>query len=94
MRAVDRLAADLLGREVVERADHLAGVGRRAAELLGDAEVGQVRVVVLVEQDVGRLHVAVHEPAPVRGVEGAGDLGQDRERPLGRELAARARATS
>ena len=39
----------------------------------------------LVEQHVGRLHVPVHERPPVGGVERAGDLGQHRQRPLGRE---------
>jgi hypothetical protein len=35
-------------------------------------------MVVLREQDVGGLDVAVHEPGGVRGVEGRGDLHHDR----------------
>ena len=37
-------------------------------------------MVVVVEQDVGRLDVAVHEAAPVRRVERAGDLAEQRQR--------------
>ena len=39
------------------------------------------------DEDVGRLHVAVHEPAGVRGVERACHLRDDRERALGRQAA-------
>ena len=39
-----------------------------------DAEVGDERVAILVEEDVVRLDVAVHDPAPVRVVERDGDL--------------------
>ena len=84
---VDRFAADLLGRQVVERPDEPPGVGGVPAELLGDPEVGQVGVIVLVEQHVGGLHVTVHERPPVSGVEGAGHLGQDAKRPLRAQLA-------
>ena len=37
----------------------------------------------LRDQDVRRLDVAVHEPAPVRGVERAGDLPDDAHGALG-----------
>ena len=84
---VDALAGDLLGGEVVERAHEPAGVGRHAAELLAHAEVGQVGVVVVVDQDVGRLDVAVHERGPVRRVERARDLPEQRQRPLERQRA-------
>jgi hypothetical protein len=73
------VAPDLLGGEVVERADDTARVGRGPAELLRDAEVGEVRVIVPVQEDVRGLHVAVHERPAVRGVERAGHLGEDRQ---------------
>ena len=67
------LAADLLGRREVRRADEVAGAGDAATRrrALGQPEVGEVRVLLLPlrDQDVRRLDVAVHEPAPVRGVE-------------------------
>ena len=43
----------------------------------GDAEVDQVGEVVLSDQDVGGLDVAVHQPDPVRGVQRRGDLLDD-----------------
>ena len=84
---VDGFAADLLGRQVVERPDEPAGVRGVSAELLRDPEVGQVRVVAVVEEHVRGLHVAVDERPPVRGVEGVGHLGQDAKRSLRAQLA-------
>ena len=80
--AVDRLALDMLGGHVVDRADELARGGQPGdgARLLGEAEVGQVDVILLGEQDVGRLDVAVDEPAAMSHVEGTCHLRQDRER--------------
>ena len=75
--AVHRLPADLLGRQVVERAHQASRVRRLATDLLGDTEVGQVGVILLADQHVGRLHVAVHQPAPVRRVQPARHLAQD-----------------
>jgi hypothetical protein len=45
-----------------------------------DPEVGDVDAVVLAEEQVRRLHVAMHDPARVRGVERAGRLVQPLER--------------
>ena len=71
----DRLARRLLGRHVAGRADD--GGGRRqiplARQPLGQAEVGHVRLAGAVEQDVGRLEVAVEDAALVGVVHGAGD---------------------
>ena len=72
-----RLAAlDPLRRDVVERPEHLArprdpGGG---GEVLDQPEVGQVRVVVGGQQDVGGLDVAMHEPARVGGGQRGGHL--------------------
>ena len=80
------LAPDLLRRQVVERADQALAVGGHPAQLLGDAEVGQVGVPLLVQENVCRLHVAVNQTAPMGGVEGVRDLREDPHRTLGREL--------
>ena len=81
--AVDRLAFDLLGGDVRRRAER-APVQQRATlvdEAAREAEVGEVDVLAGVEQDVRRLHVAVHEAARVRRVERARDLRADRAAP-------------
>src|SRR5439155_25880073 len=79
--AVDFASFDLLGRGVLDRADKAPG-SRLAVrgEILDDAEVGEVRAIVVRDQAVRRLHVAVDEPARVRGVEGRPDLADDAER--------------
>jgi hypothetical protein len=81
--AVDAGALDLLGRDVVDRADPHARLRQPAlrAGVLGEAEVGEVGVIGAVavgDQDVGGLDVAVDEPARVRDVERAADLHEDR----------------
>ncbi len=87
--AVHRAPLHLLGGQVVERAQHLAGQREagRGVHGLADAEVGQVHMVagaVLgcpAEQHVGRLDVPVHQPAGVRGVQRRRHLGDDAEGP-------------
>ena len=78
--AVDLLSSKLLGRGVAE------ALGRNAVppigEVLGDAEVGQIRVPVVVEEHVGRLHVAVDRVGAVRRGERAGELIHDPRRVL------------
>ena len=82
------LALDLLGRDVVERAEELpaarvAGVPHR----LGQPEVGQIRPVGEVDEDVLGLDVAVREPGLVRGVERARHRRQDAQRARDVEVA-------
>jgi hypothetical protein len=75
---VDPLAADLLRRDEVERADPVPGPRRALRDLaLREAEVGEVDVVFGAEQDVGGLDVPVDEAGGVRGVERGADLGDD-----------------
>ena len=44
-------------------------------------------MAVLVDEHVGGLDVAVHEPTPMRGVERFGDLREDRQGTLERQAA-------
>jgi hypothetical protein len=48
-------------------------------------QVGVIAVALLVEQDVARLDVAVHQAALVGSVERLGELGGDADDPLGRQ---------
>jgi hypothetical protein len=51
------------GGEVGPRADNAAGIGHLGfAGGAGDAEVDQVREVVVGDENVGWLDVAVHQP--------------------------------
>ena len=73
-------AGGLLRRHVVRRAE-LGGRERERAldvDQLGEAEVGEVRLAVRVEEHVAGLEVAVQHAALVRVMDGAGDL---REQP-------------
>ena len=65
----------LLRGHVAGRADDCAGVREIAVafDALGQAEVGDVRRAVGVEQDVAGLEVAVQDAALVGVVDGASD---------------------
>ena len=80
-------ALDLLGRDVVdrprERAVATQAVDRRG--MLGEAEVGEERAIVLVYEDVARLHVAVHQTLRMRCVERLGDRTENAERSVQRQ---------
>ncbi len=84
------LPLDLLGGEVVRRADHLADPGQAVAgaraAVLGEPEVGQVGVAA-VDEDVGGLDVAVDQTGDVGGVQRGGDLAADVQHPVGAEPA-------
>ncbi len=75
-----RLSSDLLGREVAGRGRRRGGAGLGVP---GHAEVREVRTVLVVEEDVRRLHVAVDHPLGVRGAERAGHLRGHGDEPIG-----------
>jgi len=75
----------LLGREVAGRAENGAGEGHGVQSgRAGDPEVGDVEVVVRVEEQVCRLDVAVHDPVPVRRVQRRRGLLEPGQRASGR----------
>jgi len=77
----------LLRRYVLRRAGEQFQRERCAAfrlEQFGDAEVGQIGVAVVIEQDVGRLHVAVDDAVAVGQRERGGHLIQQAAHPLRR----------
>ena len=88
-------ADHLLGRHVIEGADHLAGVGQiGAVDLalvhdLGDAEVEHLDEVVVgavrLEVDVGRLEIAVDDAERVGLDQRAAHGARDREHALPRQ---------
>ncbi|MCO5166527.1 MAG: protein kinase [Planctomycetes bacterium] len=75
-------AAHLLGGHVLRRAEGHAGARelRLVVEDPRQAEVGDLRLEVLVEEDVARLEVAVHDPLVVSVRDRARHLGEDPER--------------
>jgi hypothetical protein len=67
-----------LGGHELRRAEHQVGAGDHAVALDGgDAEVGQHHPVVVGQQHVRRLDVAVPYPGPVRRHQGGQDLQAD-----------------
>jgi hypothetical protein len=85
------LARGLLGRHIARGADDGARHGdlRMALQRLGEAEVHDVGLAVLVEHDVVGLDVAVDDAARVGVLDGAGDLREDGGGLGGGELLAR-----
>ncbi len=69
----------LLWAEVGGGADDCPGPGQLLGVIpcAGDAEVGHFHGAVGGEEDVPRLHVAMHQTGPVGGGERGGDLGPD-----------------
>ena len=73
------LARRLLGRHVRRSAQHAAGDGHALFPLdpLGQAEVGDVRVALVIQEDIRRFQIAVKDAALVGVVDGIGDLRND-----------------
>ena len=86
----DRVALRLLGREVLRGAQDRPRLRHVRRARPGDAEVGDLRAVLGVDDDVVRLEVAVDDPALVREARGAQDLDRQVDRPHRLELARRA----
>ena len=88
---VTALAAGLLRRHVARRPHDLARAGQPAVglQLLGQPEVGDPRVAVLVEQNIGRLQVAVDHAALVGVLDGLAHLRPSVRRPRGAGAAPR-----
>ena len=76
-RNLGRIAAGLLGGHVARRAEDRAGLRFRAVILkdLGQPEIGHQGLVVLIEQDVRRLEVAMDDAVGMQVVHGSGDGG-------------------
>ncbi len=75
-RGPSRPALGLLGREVRGGAHDRPGLGQRGlAGRACDAEVGELRAALRVEEDVRGLQVAVDDAALVRVCETGRDLG-------------------
>ena len=90
--AVNRRTFDLLRREVggcAQRAA-IAGRGTLLVESSCQPEVGEIDVLIGIEEDVGGLDVAMHEPLRVARVQRVRDLGGNRQRAPGLERPFRA----
>src|ERR1700674_3195402 len=80
---VEQLSPRLFWRHVVGRAHDIAAARHAASEMAGcDSEVCDKRVLILIERNVVRLDVSVHETAPVRVVEASRYLRSDGGRRL------------
>ncbi len=84
---VHLMALELLGRNIVQRAQELPGAGQPGGRQhrLAQPEVRQVHVIgppgPRVHQHVRRLDIAVHQPGRVRGVQRRRHRRDDRSRP-------------
>ena len=86
---VDRLAAGLLGRQVLRGADHRGGLGHAVGvgQRAGDAEVHHLHRAGLADHDVRGLDVAVDDAVLVAEVQRLAGVGDDLDRALGRHRA-------
>ena len=82
---VHDLAGHLLGRHVVRRPEELPRRRQTRAVDLRDPEVRDLHGAVVREDDVRRLHVAMHDAPAVRVVEGVPDARHDLGDPVVRK---------
>src|SRR5579862_8002793 len=75
---IDVFAHNLLGRHVFGRAHQGAGLGATAFHRAGDAEVHDRDAALLIDHDVLRLEVAVHDTLGVSGFQRQTNLLHDR----------------
>ncbi len=83
-----RSSFHLLGRHVPRRAKELAGVcntGDVRFERFGQAEVGNISGAFPVDQHVLGLQIAVHDSCGVSGFQGLAELTGDRDTPVDRQ---------
>ena len=84
----DRLTEDLLRGEVADRTEDVTGGGERLrGHHACDAEVGQHQPTVGPDQQVARLHVAVHDAVVVGDLQRLGGLSHHHHRVVRRERA-------
>lgn len=68
-------AGGLFGGHVIRGTEGLAGERDLGSlpQVLGQPEIGELRLVVRIQEDVGRLEVPVEDALGVGVVDGAGD---------------------
>lgn len=78
---VDHLPSHLLGTHVLGCPEARAGADDPSADrVVGDAEIGDLRLTAVRDENVRRLDVAMDEAARANGPEAREDLEHDRER--------------
>ncbi len=77
-RGRGRFATHLFGRDVCGGAENRSGVGQRVCPLNPrDAEIGDLRTSLRIEQDVARLQIPVNDAMLVCMGEPSGDIARD-----------------
>lgn len=70
-------AEEELGRAVPEGDDELGEFGGRVADVAGHAEVGDLELAAVVEEEIGGLEVAVEDPVVVEVGDARGELEEE-----------------
>src|ERR1039457_7374514 len=76
-RHADAKAEELLGRHVMRRTEHIAVLRQLRRFGMRDAEVADLDAAILVDHDVRRFDIAVHDAGRVRVAEGVEQLADD-----------------